>query len=138
MYDEAGLDDNSKDFKTRTSSYIKASIAFSRLANIRSLIPTISTMIDHVVVKASKALFDQTVDFYQKALTPTGYTKMRENPSVAVGFGETMPDFWVFASDNQSNTAHVALRAKGSYSHLSRLILKRLMGERADFYNFRS
>jgi catechol 2,3-dioxygenase-like lactoylglutathione lyase family enzyme len=72
-------------------------------------------MIDHVAVKTSKALFEQTIRFYERALIPLGYKQIREIPSVAVGYGETMPDFWVFASDGHDHTAHVALRAKGSY-----------------------
>ena len=70
-------------------------------------------MLDHACVKASKALFDQTVLFYEKALQPLGYKKMHEIPSVAAGFGEAMPDFWVFMSGDQSYPAHVALRANG-------------------------
>lgn len=70
-------------------------------------------MLDHACVKASKGLFDQTVRFYEKALLPLGYKKMREIPSFAAGFGDAMPDFWVFMSGDQTYPAHVALRANG-------------------------
>jgi len=72
-------------------------------------------MIDHACVKATAALFEETVKFYEKTLEPLGYKKMREIPSRAAGFGDVSPDFWVFASGDETHTAHIALKAKGSF-----------------------
>jgi hypothetical protein len=70
-------------------------------------------MIDHAVVKATPALFADTVRFYELALEPLGYKKLRDVPNMASGFGDTTPDFWVFANGKDGDSVHVALRAKG-------------------------
>jgi hypothetical protein len=75
-------------------------------------------MIDHAVVKATPALFSATVKFYELALEPLGYKKLRDVPNIASGFGDAMPDFWVFANGKDEDSAHIALRAKGELSHL--------------------
>jgi hypothetical protein len=76
-------------------------------------------MIDHAVVKARPALFEATVKFYELALEPLGYNKLRDVPNTASGFGEETPDFWVFGNGKDEGSAHVALRAKGKFSHLA-------------------
>jgi hypothetical protein len=72
-------------------------------------------MIDHAVVKTTAALFSATVKFYERALDPLGYKKLREIPNTACGFGDTVPDFWIFANQQGNEAAHVALRAKGVF-----------------------
>jgi hypothetical protein len=69
-------------------------------------------MIDHVVIRATSASFEKTVELYEKALAPIGYKKLHEIPSTAAGFGEEAPEFWVFAAP-EAAPSHVALRAKG-------------------------
>ncbi|KAF2794701.1 hypothetical protein K505DRAFT_360844 [Melanomma pulvis-pyrius CBS 109.77] len=69
-------------------------------------------MLDHAAIKTTPELFRETVEFYEKALEPLGYKKMREIPDKAAGFGEQTPDFWIFVTGDQVQSAHVALRAK--------------------------
>jgi len=68
-------------------------------------------MIDHVVLKATTASFKATVEFYEQALQSIGYKNLRAIPDRATGFGDTSPDFWIFAGGDGEG-AHVALRAK--------------------------
>jgi hypothetical protein len=76
-------------------------------------------MIDHAIVKTTPALFAATVKFYEAALAPLGYKKLRDVPNKASGFGEASPDFWVFANGKDGDSAHIALRAKGEFFHLN-------------------
>lgn len=63
-------------------------------------------MIDHVGIDVSD--IDAAKAFYEKALAPLGYEKLREFPE-AVGFGEQgKPDFWV-AKRGKPGTSHVAI-----------------------------
>jgi hypothetical protein len=73
-------------------------------------------MIDHVLVKTTSALFNETVDFYEQALGPIGYKKLREIPNQACGFGDSSPDYWVSVGQKEGETAHVALSAKGLFA----------------------
>jgi hypothetical protein len=73
-------------------------------------------MIDHALVKTTPALFATTVKFYELALAPLGYKKLREVPDKASGFGDATPDFWVFATGKDGDSAHIAFRAKGEFS----------------------
>ncbi|KAF2663800.1 glyoxalase/bleomycin resistance protein/dioxygenase [Microthyrium microscopicum] len=70
--------------------------------------------IDHVLIKTTPARFDDTVKYYEAALAPLGYSKLKEVPNQAAGFGDgPVPDIWVFAGAKEGdNGAHVALRAK--------------------------
>lgn len=70
-------------------------------------------MIDHAVLKTTPALFKELITFYERTLAPLGYKKMREIPDKAAGFGETSPDFWIFANGKGLDTGHIALRANG-------------------------
>jgi catechol 2,3-dioxygenase-like lactoylglutathione lyase family enzyme len=63
-------------------------------------------MIDHVGIDVSD--IESAAAFYEQALAPLGYTKLREFPG-AVGFGEQgKPDFWV-AQRGNPGTSHVAI-----------------------------
>lgn len=75
-------------------------------------------MIDHALVKTTPSLFNETIKFYEKALEPLGYKKIREIPDKACGFGEDKADFWVFANGKSGDTAHVAFKAPGKSIHL--------------------
>jgi hypothetical protein len=70
-------------------------------------------MIDHVLVKSTSALFNETVEFYVKALEPIGYKKIVDIPNKTCGFGDTAPDYWVSAAGTGNESGHAALRAKG-------------------------
>ena len=65
-------------------------------------------MIDHVSLKVSD--FEKAKEFYKAALAPLGYQLMMEFPGHA-GFGAEAPDFWLTASDQPINPAHVAFSA---------------------------
>ena len=63
-------------------------------------------MIDHVGIDVSD--IESAAAFYEQALAPLGYAKLREFPG-AVGFGEEgKPDFWVAQRVNPG-TSHVAI-----------------------------
>jgi catechol 2,3-dioxygenase-like lactoylglutathione lyase family enzyme len=63
-------------------------------------------VIDHVGIDVSD--IDSAKVFYEQALAPLGYTKLREFPE-AVGFGEQgKPDFWI-ARRGHPGTSHVAI-----------------------------
>jgi hypothetical protein len=55
-------------------------------------------MIDYAFVKASPALYASTVKFYELVLEPLGDKKIRDVRKIGTGFGDAMPDFWVFAN----------------------------------------
>ena len=67
-------------------------------------------MIDHVVIKTTAALFDETVKLYETALAPLGFTKLRQIGENAAGFGAQKPELWVFAAP-EAHSTHLALRA---------------------------
>jgi hypothetical protein len=73
-------------------------------------------MIDHILVKTTSAIFSETVDFYEQALAPIGYKKLREIPNQACGFGDSSPDYWVAIGQKEGEVAHVALSAKGLFA----------------------
>jgi len=63
-------------------------------------------VIDHVGIDVND--IDTTKAFYEQALAPLGYEKLREFPE-AVGFGEQgKPDFWI-AKRGTPGTSHVAI-----------------------------
>jgi catechol 2,3-dioxygenase-like lactoylglutathione lyase family enzyme len=63
-------------------------------------------VIDHVGIDVSN--IESATAFYEQALAPLGYTKLREFPGAA-GFGDQgKPDFWV-AQRGNPGTSHVAI-----------------------------
>lgn len=74
--------------------------------------------LDHLVLSAPKAQFEQVVAFYLAALGPLGYTKRHEYPGIAVGLGDNddRADFWIGAKENSTTTpCHLAFTAKGKF-----------------------
>jgi hypothetical protein len=72
--------------------------------------------IDHTGIPAPPAKFNEVVEWYTKALVPLGYKKIHEYPGIAVGLGDSAPDFWVAAQEGAGATQHIAFRAKGRFS----------------------
>ncbi|KAF2279161.1 glyoxalase/bleomycin resistance protein/dioxygenase [Westerdykella ornata] len=73
-------------------------------------------MLDHAGFSVHPSRFEEVVNFYAAALAPLGYTKQKEFPGVAVGFGpsqHSMP-FWIAAKEVTAGAAHghVAFSAK--------------------------
>ena len=68
-------------------------------------------MIDHISITVSDLA--RATAFYEKLLTPLGYTKLRMS-SETTGFGKTYPELWLNlrSSEPASSGAHVALRAR--------------------------
>jgi catechol 2,3-dioxygenase-like lactoylglutathione lyase family enzyme len=66
-------------------------------------------VIDHVGIDVRD--IESATAFYEQALAPLGYTKLREFPGAA-GFGEQgKPDFWV-AQRGNPGTSHVAILSR--------------------------
>ena len=71
-------------------------------------------MIDHISI----AVLDlgKAGAFYAAVLAPLGFTKMREWPDAAIGFGKKHPEFWINKRAGMSRIAddsgvHICLRA---------------------------
>ena len=76
-------------------------------------------MIDHISI----AVLDlgKAGAFYAAVLAPLGFTKMREWPDAAIGFGKKHPEFWINKRAGMSRIAddsgvHICLRAPGPAS----------------------
>lgn len=70
--------------------------------------------INHLIITAPAARFDEIVLWYQKALLPLGYIELRRFPGV-VGMGpDGHADFWISAKENWSNNSiHIGFTAAG-------------------------
>jgi catechol 2,3-dioxygenase-like lactoylglutathione lyase family enzyme len=71
-------------------------------------------MIDHVSIAVRDLAAGER--FYAAALAPLGFSKMREWPNAAVGFGKKHPEFWINARNAMARVAgdsgvHICLRA---------------------------
>ncbi len=73
-------------------------------------------MIDHMGIHVSDP--KKSIDFYEKALAPLGYTKLMEIPTehtggkIVVGMGVApKPDFWLAEGAPEAPPLHVAFRA---------------------------
>lgn len=71
-------------------------------------------MIDHVSVAVSD--LEAAARFYETLLATLGFSKLREWPSAAVGYGKKYPEFWINARVAVTpvatdSGAHICLRA---------------------------
>jgi catechol 2,3-dioxygenase-like lactoylglutathione lyase family enzyme len=71
-------------------------------------------MIDHISIAVRDINAAET--FYTALLTPLGFTKLREWPAAAIGFGKTYPEFWInrradMAAIGTDSGVHICLRA---------------------------
>jgi catechol 2,3-dioxygenase-like lactoylglutathione lyase family enzyme len=71
-------------------------------------------MIDHISIAVRDINAAET--FYTALLTPLGFTKLREWPAAAIGFGKTYPEFWInrradMAAIGADSGVHICLRA---------------------------
>ena len=73
-------------------------------------------MIDHIGFSVSD--YPRAKAFYEKALSPLGYTLIKEvqqveNDSPAAGFGANgKPDFWIGGEGKLNKPVHIAITAK--------------------------
>ena len=68
-------------------------------------------MIHHIVIKVSDLKIAKA--FYQKVLTPMGYTLFFEMDETYVGFGiKGKPDFWLHQDQTQTSKLHFAFKAQ--------------------------
>src|ERR1700733_11175125 len=72
-------------------------------------------MIDHISI----AVRDLTKGekFYTAALAPLGFSKLKEWPGAAIGFGKKYPEFWINKREAMERVAensgvHICLRAR--------------------------
>jgi catechol 2,3-dioxygenase-like lactoylglutathione lyase family enzyme len=71
-------------------------------------------MIDHISIAVRD--IDAAESFYTALLGPLGYTKLREWPAAAIGFGKKYPEFWInrrpgMAPVDAESGVHICLRA---------------------------
>jgi catechol 2,3-dioxygenase-like lactoylglutathione lyase family enzyme len=71
-------------------------------------------MIDHISIAVRDIKAAER--FYSALLAPLGFTKLREWPDAAVGFGKKHPEFWINARVDMKplagdNGVHICLRA---------------------------
>ena len=71
-------------------------------------------MIDHISIAVRDINVAET--FYTALLAPLGFTKLREWPAAAIGFGKTYPEFWInrradMATIGADSGVHICLRA---------------------------
>jgi hypothetical protein len=81
--------------------------------------------LDHTGFHVQPSKFDDVVAFYLKALGPLGYKKIADF-GVAVGLGETRPDFWISSKvvvgqtePPETNGVHYAFLAPSKFCQLS-------------------
>jgi catechol 2,3-dioxygenase-like lactoylglutathione lyase family enzyme len=71
-------------------------------------------MIDHVSIAVRDIHAAEA--FYTALLAPLGFTKLREWPAAAIGFGKKYPEFWInrrsgMAAVEAESGVHICLRA---------------------------
>jgi catechol 2,3-dioxygenase-like lactoylglutathione lyase family enzyme len=71
-------------------------------------------MIDHVSIAVRDIIAGEA--FYTALLAPLGFTKLREWPAAAIGFGKKYPEFWInrrsgMAEVETESGVHICLRA---------------------------
>ena len=71
-------------------------------------------MIDHVSIGVRD--LEAAARFYETVLGALGFTKLREWPGAAIGYGKKHPEFWINRRDGMmtigaDSGAHVCLRA---------------------------
>jgi catechol 2,3-dioxygenase-like lactoylglutathione lyase family enzyme len=68
-------------------------------------------MIDHTGINVSN--FENSKEFYTKALAPIGYQLITEFGDTMAGFGiEGEPDFWMMQGEVNTPRIHIAFRAQ--------------------------
>ncbi|MGR3279526.1 VOC family protein [Acaryochloris marina NIES-2412] len=63
-------------------------------------------MLNYVSVGVSD--IDQATSFYDVVLGIMGYVRLYEDPGQAVGYGETLPEFWITQSSDSSQITEVS------------------------------
>ena len=76
-------------------------------------------MIDHISIAVSD--LKKAEAFYTTVLATIGFSKMREWPDAAIGFGKKHPEFWINARAGMPRIAddsgvHICLRAPDAAS----------------------
>jgi catechol 2,3-dioxygenase-like lactoylglutathione lyase family enzyme len=76
-------------------------------------------MIDHVSIAVRDLTHGEA--FYTAALAPLGFSKLREWPGAAIGFGKKYPEFWINKRETMGRVAedsgvHICLRAPDAAS----------------------
>ncbi|MDH5444434.1 MAG: VOC family protein [Gammaproteobacteria bacterium] len=65
-------------------------------------------MIDHIGINVSD--YDKSVNFYQQALEPLGYTMLMEIQGWT-GFGAQAPKFWLTKAEPVTTEIHIAFQS---------------------------
>jgi catechol 2,3-dioxygenase-like lactoylglutathione lyase family enzyme len=76
-------------------------------------------MIDHISISVRD--LSKSEAFYAAVLAPLGFSKMREWPDAAIGFGKKHPEFWINKRAGMPRVAddsgvHICLRAPDTAS----------------------
>jgi catechol 2,3-dioxygenase-like lactoylglutathione lyase family enzyme len=76
-------------------------------------------MIDHISIAVRDLVRGER--FYAAALAPLGFSKLREWPGAAIGFGKKYPEFWINKREAMGRVAedsgvHICLRAPDAAS----------------------
>jgi catechol 2,3-dioxygenase-like lactoylglutathione lyase family enzyme len=76
-------------------------------------------MIDHISIAVRDLVRGER--FYAAALAPLGFSKLREWPGAAIGFGKKYPEFWINKRETMGRVAedsgvHICLRAPDAAS----------------------
>lgn len=62
---------------------------------------------------------EQATSFYDVVLGIMGYVRLYEDPGQAVGYGETLPEFWITQRSDSSQVSEVSKETYISFSALS-------------------